>query len=247
MMQKVPEAGMAVLGRILSEARISRSLTLDDVERDTRIARRYLEALEHDEFDTLPAPVYCRAFLRTYAQYLGIDPKEVLQLYPEKGRQTAELAPLPQVTKPPPPALSLNWIVAGGVILVFLLAGALLYRLGSGGGNEMPSEVAVNAVATQPAGEGAEAVNPNTALQPTGEAPEQEMVEPQPADVPDVAGAMGFDALARVQAAGLTYVVVRVYDDTVQEGFVISQSPSAGDSARTGDPITLLISRGPRP
>ena len=136
---------MAVLGRILSEARISRGLTLDDVERDTRIARRYLEALEHDEFDTLPAPVYCRAFLRTYAQYLGIDPKEVLRFYPEKGRQTAELAPLPQVTKPAPPALSLNWIVAGGVILVFLLAGALLYRMGSGGEKQVPADVGVSA------------------------------------------------------------------------------------------------------
>jgi len=247
MMQKVPEASMAVLGRILSEARISRGLTLDDVERDTRIARRYLEALEHDEFDTLPAPVYCRAFLRTYAQYLGIDPKEVLQFYPEKGRQTAELAPLPQVTKPPPPALSLNWIVAGGVILVFLLAGALLYRMGSGDEKQVPADVGVSAVATLPAGEGAEVVNPSTALEPTSEATQQETVEAQPVAVPDVAGAMGMDALSRVRAAGLTYVVVKVYDDEVPAGFVISQSPSPNDEARTGDPVTLVISRGPRP
>jgi len=238
---------MAVLGRILSEARISRGLTLDDVERDTRIARRYLEALEHDEFDTLPAPVYCRAFLRTYSQYLGIDPKEVLRFYPEKGRQTAELTPLPQVTKPPPPALSLNWIVAGGVILVFLLAGALLYRMGSGGDEkQVPADVGVSAAATLPAGEGAEVVNPNTALQPTSEATSQESVETQPVTVPDVVGAMGMDALSSVRSAGLTYVVVKVYDDTVPAGFVISQSPPPNKEARTGDPVTLVISRGPR-
>jgi len=157
---------MAVLGKILSETRISRGLTLDDIERETRIARRYLEALEHDEFDALPAPVYCRAFLRTYAQFLGIDPKEVLRFYPEKGRQTAELAPLPQVTKAPPPALSPNWIVAGGVILVFLLAGAIILRLGSGGDKE-PSGASVSVIATQPAGEGAEQLNPAIDLQPT--------------------------------------------------------------------------------
>ena len=238
---------MAVLGKILSEARISRGLTLDDVERDTRIARRYLEALEHDEFEIIPAPVYCRAFLRTYAQYLGIDPKEVLQFYPEKGRQTAELAPLPQVSKPPPPALSLNWIVAGGIILVFLLAGALIYRLGSNGEKQVPSGVGVSAVATLPAGEGAEAVNPNTALEPTTEATQQEAAQTQSVLVPDVTGAMGMDALSQVRAAGLTYVVVKVYDDEVPAGFVISQSPSANDEARTGDPVTLVISRGPRP
>jgi transcriptional regulator with XRE-family HTH domain len=246
MIQKTPEASMAVLGRILSEARISRGLTLDDVERDTRIARRYLEALEHDEFDTLPAPVYCRAFLRTYAQYLGIDPKEVLRFYPEKGRQTAELAPLPQVTKPAPPALSLNWIVAGGVVLVFLLVGALIYRMGSGGEKQAPSDVGVSAVATQPVGEGAEQVNPGTALQPTAEATQQGSVEAQAVAVPDVRGAMGIDALSSVRAAGLTYVVVKVYDDEVPAGFVISQSPSPNEDARTGDPVTLVISRGPR-
>lgn len=236
---------MAVLGRILSEARISRGLTLDDVERDTRIARRYLEALEHDEFDTLPAPVYCRAFLRTYAQYLGVDPKEVLQFYPEKGRETAELAPLPQVSKPAPPALSLNWIVAGGVILVFLLAGVLLYRLGSGGERDIPADAGVSAAATAPAGEGAEVVSPSVALQPTTEAIQPEAA--QAVAVPDLVGAMGMDALSQVRAAGLTYVVVKVYDDQVPAGFVISQSPAANADARSGDPVTLVISRGPRP
>ena len=237
---------MAVLGRILSEARTSRGLTLDDVERDTRIARRYLEALERDEFDALPAPVYCRAFLRTYAQYLGIDPKEVLRFYPEKGRQAAELAPLPQVTKSPPPALSLNWIVAGGVILVFLLAGALLYRMGSDKETGASEGVGVSAQATQPASEGAEQLNPDAVLQPTTEAAEPESTQVQDVAVPDVNDAMGIDALSTVKAAGLTYVVVGVYDDEVPAGFVISQSPSAGSKAHTGDPVTLVISRGPR-
>ncbi|HUS82946.1 MAG TPA: helix-turn-helix domain-containing protein [Dehalococcoidia bacterium] len=238
---------MAVLGRILSEARTSRGLTLDDVERDTRIARRYLEALERDEFDALPAPVYCRAFLRTYAQFLGIDPGEILRFYPEKGRQTAELAPLPQVTKSPPPALSLNWIVAGGVILVFLLAGALIYRMSSGGEPGPSADVGVSAQATQPVGEGAEQLNPNAVLQPTVEPTQQQSVQAEDVTVPDVNEAMGMDALVKVKGAGLTYVVVRVYDDEVPEGFVISQSPSPNSTARAGEPVTLVISRGSRP
>jgi cytoskeletal protein RodZ len=245
MMQQTSEASMAVLGKILSETRIARGLTLDDIERETRIARRYLEALEHDEFDTLPAPVYCRAFLRTYSQFLGIDPKEVLRFYPEKGRQTAELAPLPQVSKAPPPALSLKWVIAGGVILFFLLAGTLLFRMGSSGNNEPADSASVSAVATQPVGEGAEQVNP-LALQPTAEPTTQASVEAQPITVPDVRGAMGMTALTTVKESGLPYVVIRVYDDKVPEGFVISQDPPANSKAKTGDPITLVISRGPR-
>lgn len=240
---------MAVLGRILSEARISRGLTLDDVERDTRIARRYLEALERDEFDALPAPVYCRAFLRTYAQYLGIDPKEVLRLYPEKGRETAELAPLPQVTKAPPPALSLNWIVAGGVILVFLLAGVLLFRMGSGsgGGENVPASSGLSGQATQVRGEGAEQLSPTTAVEPATE-PASTQQEPAQSAVivPDVRGAVELDALRSIVSSGLTYVVIGVFDDGVQAGLVINQSPSPESEAKAGDPVTLLVSRGPR-
>ena len=232
---------MAALGRILAETRTSRGLTLDDVERDTRIARRFLEALEHDEFDVLPAPVYCRAFLRTYSQYLGIDPKEVMQLYPAKGRET-ELAPLPQVTKTPPPAVSLNWLVAGGVAVLFLLAGLLLFRIGGGnGGTTPPASEGVSAQATTMHGGGAEQSGEPTIV-PTQPA----SVQAEGVSVPDMRGALTLDALASVTDNGLTYVVVQVYDDKAPEGTVINQSPSPNSKAKAGDPVTLLISRGRR-
>ncbi len=243
MMQNMPESGMPVVGRILIQARTSRGLSLDDVERDTRIAKRFLEALERDDFNALPAPVYCRAFLRTYSQYLGLDPKEVMRFYPEHGAEPDPLTPLPQVSKAPPPALSMNWVIAGGVVIVFLLAVGLLFKISSGG-NQPASDNSTSVLATQqPSGEGSENVNPNTALQPTAI---DESVEVQPVTVPDVTGATGLEALPKVRNAGLTYVVFQLYDDQVPEGLVVSQSPAADDEARTGDPVTLVISRGPR-
>jgi len=246
-MQEVPDPRLAVLGRILSEARISRGLTLDDVERETRIARRYLEALEHDEFDALPAPVYCRAFLRTYAQFLGIDSKEILRLQPDQGRQAADLAPLPQVTKAPPPALSRNWVIAGGVVLVFLLAGFLLYKIGSGGnGTASPTAQAVVAQATQAKNEGAEPLD----LTPTGEANAVLGATAAPAvqsiTLADFRGGAGMQALATVIGQGLKFVVVSVHDDNVPAGMVINQSPAPNSTVQTGDSITLLVSEGPR-
>jgi len=236
MMDKAFNADAAVLGRILSETRISRSLTLDDVERDTRIAKRYLEALEHDEFDVLPAPVYCRAFLRSYAQYLGLDPKEIIRLYPEKGREAAELEPLPQVSKPAPPALSMNWIVAGGAVLVLMLAGFLLYSIGSGG-DKPGAQQAVVAEATKVQGEGAEQSTPPT--QPTSAA----SVEAEPVGAPNVMGGSLHDALSSIYSQGLTYVVVMI-DDDAPEGQILSQSPAAGEKVSTGTPVTLVVSRG---
>lgn len=73
---------MGELGSLLTRAREARGLTIEDAERDTRISRRYLFALEAEQFDVIPAPVYARGFLRSYSQYLGLDPKEALALFP---------------------------------------------------------------------------------------------------------------------------------------------------------------------
>jgi hypothetical protein len=70
------------LGDWLVRARETRGLTLEDAERDTRISRRYLQALEDERFDIIPAPVYARGFLRSYSQYLGLDPQEAMARYP---------------------------------------------------------------------------------------------------------------------------------------------------------------------
>lgn len=73
---------MGEIGSWLVRAREARGLTLEDAERDTRISRRYLQALESEQFDVIPAPVYARGFLRSYSQYLGLDPQELLALFP---------------------------------------------------------------------------------------------------------------------------------------------------------------------
>ncbi|MGE5597113.1 MAG: helix-turn-helix domain-containing protein [Hyphomicrobiales bacterium] len=75
---------MAELGSALVRAREAKGLTLEDAERDTRISRRYLQALETEQFNIIPAPVYARGFLRSYSQYLGLDPQEMLALFPRE-------------------------------------------------------------------------------------------------------------------------------------------------------------------
>ena len=83
----------------LGSLREARGLTLEDAERDTRISRRYLQALESEQFEVIPAPVYARGFLRSYSQYLGLDPQETLAMFPREAdpeyirRITEELVP----------------------------------------------------------------------------------------------------------------------------------------------------------
>jgi transcriptional regulator with XRE-family HTH domain len=61
------------IGGSLAAARKGQRLTPSDVERLTRLRGKYLAALENDDFDVLPGRVYARAFLRTYADALGLD------------------------------------------------------------------------------------------------------------------------------------------------------------------------------
>jgi cytoskeleton protein RodZ len=61
------------IGNSLREARYRQQLELSDVELATKIRGRYLQALEEENFDALPAQTYVKGFLRTYADYLGLD------------------------------------------------------------------------------------------------------------------------------------------------------------------------------
>ena len=64
---------MFEIGNSLREARYRQQLELSDVELATKIRGRYLQALEEESFDALPAQTYVKGFLRTYADYLGLD------------------------------------------------------------------------------------------------------------------------------------------------------------------------------
>ena len=69
---------LADIGITLRSARVQKGLTIDQVAQDTRISSRFLEALENEAFEELPAPVYVRGFLRSYANYLHIDAQPLL-------------------------------------------------------------------------------------------------------------------------------------------------------------------------
>jgi cytoskeleton protein RodZ len=71
-----PEAGS--FGTWLRRQRELREITLRDVADRTKISLRYLEAMEEDRFDLLPAPVFAKGFLREYARYVGLSPDEVV-------------------------------------------------------------------------------------------------------------------------------------------------------------------------
>lgn len=79
---KPPEAeSSAAFGDWLRRQREMREISLRDIADRTKISLRYLEAMEADRFDLLPAPIFAKGFLREYARYVGLSPDEVVNHY----------------------------------------------------------------------------------------------------------------------------------------------------------------------
>nr|WP_240908798.1 RodZ domain-containing protein [Paenibacillus timonensis] len=66
------------MGQQLREARLARGLSLDDIQEMTKIRKRYLEAIEMGDYKVLPGSFYVRAFIKTYAETVGLDADELL-------------------------------------------------------------------------------------------------------------------------------------------------------------------------
>jgi cytoskeletal protein RodZ len=209
---------MAELGRLLTQARQSRGLTLEAAERDTRIARRYLEALEREDFGALPAQVFARGFLRSYSQYLGLDPAQVLPLMPREGPEP-RIQALPEVTESTGGTINASLIIAGVLVLTVVLIGYALFRAAS------PS------------------TSVRTATPVSGEAtPGATRTVPQ-GTLPDFRGETVDVATARLRELGVPYVVIQLPREDATAGEVYEQNPRSGTRVSQGLAVTLWVAR----
>ena len=90
---------MTDIGATLRQARMRASLEIADFEARTRIRAKYLRALEDEEWDLLPGYAYAKAFLRTYADMLGLDGQMLLDEFKRQYPDPAEL----DLARVPPP------------------------------------------------------------------------------------------------------------------------------------------------
>lgn len=77
------------IGKVLRQARIDQGMTIDDLQKKTRIQKRYLIAIENGDFDQLPGQFYVRAFIKQYGENVGIDTESYFKMA-EKTEQSDE-------------------------------------------------------------------------------------------------------------------------------------------------------------
>src|ERR687895_1103505 len=86
---------MPEIGETLREARMRRRIDMAEVESATKIRAKYLRALESEEWELLPGPTFVKTFLRTYAEYLELDARLLVEEYKQRYEQpsTQDLTP----------------------------------------------------------------------------------------------------------------------------------------------------------
>jgi cytoskeleton protein RodZ len=143
---------MPEIGDQLRETRMRQRIDITEVEAATKIRAKYLRALENEEWDLLPGPTFVKTFLRTYADYLGLDARNLVEQY----RSRYERAPAGDLTPfgtnlgtrrsrtPRRPTFAPWMLIAAAVVAL----GAIFYLVGSCSGGEDPAEREATPTAT---------------------------------------------------------------------------------------------------
>ena len=125
-----------------------RGVTLEEISAATRIAPRFLAALEREQWELLPGGVFNRGFIRSVARYLGLDEDSLVAEYALETRGRAE----PGVVADPPQEPDRNWarvfvvvvlvlmVLAGGWAAVHFLGPKIAARLHKHSGEPVNSE-----------------------------------------------------------------------------------------------------------
>ena len=126
---------MNQLGPLFREARIQSGKSIEDAVRETKIAKKYLVAIENEDFDIFPGETYLIGFLRNYAQFLGLEPDEMVIKYRDYKIQE-QPAPIEQLVARPKNARR-NILLT---FVVLIVIGAALYIILGGKDNNEAGE-----------------------------------------------------------------------------------------------------------
>lgn len=112
---------MRTVGIILKEARQAKGYTLAQVERETKIRIKFLEAIEADDYTKLPSQAYAKGFVKNYSDYLGLNSHNVLAFFRRQTKEVPRSSLLPKGVSEP---LNRTWFqLTPGKFLALILAG----------------------------------------------------------------------------------------------------------------------------
>ncbi|MGE1143983.1 helix-turn-helix domain-containing protein [Bacillus sp. FSL K6-2841] len=123
---------MTELGKRLIEAREEKGMSLEDLQTVTKIQKRYLLAIEQGNYDIIPGKFYVRAFIKQYAEAVGLNPEQLFEEFrkdvpstynDEVSDKLSNIKPQRELPKPASKVLELlpTILVIGGVLVVIAI------------------------------------------------------------------------------------------------------------------------------
>ena len=128
------EAPLETVGQDLRTARLRRGEDLATVSRALKIRKEHLDAVEEDRIESLPGKTYAIGFVRSYANYLGLDVAAMVERFKEEisGRHDEHATSLPPVPDDETRKLPQGWRFVAGIVVLLLGYGAWhLFSAGS--------------------------------------------------------------------------------------------------------------------
>ena len=202
---------MFEIGTSLREARLRQGIELPRVEADTKVRSKYLRALEEERFEVLPAETYVKGFLRTYAEYLGLDGQLYVDEFNSRFARSEEplLAPsAPQRTRSRRMESNFVIVALAGIVAVTILV-VVAWRVGS---DETSAPGAL--IGTQPIDEGPATTSETTTTTPAS--PPPPAAAPQRRLAKLVLSARTGDCWVQVRAGSARGRLI--YEGTLQQG-----------------------------
>lgn len=263
------DTSLETVGQDLRAARLRRGDDLASVSRALKIRKDHLEALEEDRFEQLPGRAYAIGFIRSYADYLGIDPVQSVERFKleiaGRGSDALPAATLSSVEEER--QLPHGWIIIAAVVV--LLVGYGVYRLAVSADSLVNQPVAAvpqqfapkpAKIAAKPAAKAAaQSINPsalpppaaavtvpppqgaaNSAAAVPGQTPAQQQAAPLPAG--QVYGANNKNARVVLRIKQATRILVEGPDGKI----FINRALNPGDTYNVPliDGITLTAQNG---
>ena len=147
---------MFEIGNSLREARLRQQLDFAELEQQTKIRSKYLQALEDEHFDVLPAPTYVKGFLRNYADALGLEGQLYVDEYNSRfvtGEEETPLRPRDYQRRPRPQSYGPRFQTRAVVLVLGAIAGVVVLVIAAAkfGSNDNPKVPGLNTTASKAA------------------------------------------------------------------------------------------------
>jgi cytoskeletal protein RodZ len=239
----IQDNAMETLGGFFQRARERQGLSLEQIASQTRIQQQHLQALEEENFASLPAKVFTKGFVRSYARALGLDDDEALQLFLTSAgsfyERTQQEHQHVQIKLETAHRSRFNWNL---VLILFLVIGGVLFYLLPTRQEQLPPAIESEAPlpiesleetkssSTEPPAsvspmapvDSVAPPSPPSVPAPPPPIPEPKTVSPGLAvsPVPEDAPGPGGPLVLEIEATQLTWVVVQSDDQTPHEALL---------------------------